>query len=145
MPVSRSISSLFQIRLRLFRPRSRPQGGTSAPGFYPVFGGTYSLKTHRLPGWGKASIRSLRLRHRRVSCERNSLRPLRQRPLLRLAVHFQIHLLIEEAQMTFYVGGCGYGRRVVPDDCFPSLTASLHRVVRRNPFVGTFRVLVARE
>ena len=61
------------------------------------------------------------------------------------AVHFQIHLLIEEAQMAFYASGCGYGGRIVPDDCFPGLTARLHRVVRRNPLVGTFRFLVARE
>ena len=91
----------------------------------------------------RASIRSPHLRHRRVSRERNSLRPLRL--LLRLAVHFQIHLLIEEAQMAFYASGCGYGGRIVPDDCFPGLTARLHRVVRRNPLVGTFRFLVARE
>src|SRR5215204_4962311 len=143
MPVSRSISSLSLIRL--LRPCSRAQGGTLGPGFYPVCGGTYSLKAHRLPGWGKVSIRSPRLRYMRVSCERNSLRPLRLRPLLRLAVQFQIHLLIVEAQMTYYVGGCGYRVRIVPDECFPSLTARLHRVIRRHPLVGTFRFLVARE
>src|SRR5687768_8087934 len=137
MPVSRSISSLSLIRLRLFRPCSRAQGGTQVPGFYPVFGGTYSLKTHWLPRWGRASIRSPHLRHRRVSCGRNWLRPLRLRPLLRLAVHLEVHLLIEEAQMTFYVGGCRYRVRIVPDECFPSLTARLHRVVRRHPLVGT--------
>jgi hypothetical protein len=92
-----------------------------------------------------ASIRSPHLRHRRVSRERNSLRPLRPRPLLRLAVHFQIHLLIEVAQMVFYAGGCGYGGRIVPEDRFPGLTTRLHRVVRRNPLVGKLRSLVARE
>src|SRR5215208_6751454 len=142
MPVSRSISSLSLIRLRLLRPRSRAQGGTLAPRFYPAFGRTCSLKTHRLPGWGKVSIRSPRLRYGRVSC---SLRPLRLRPLLRLAVHFQIHLLMEEAQITFYVGGRRYRIRIVPDKCFPSLTAGLYRVVRRHPLVGTLRFLVARE
>src|SRR5215211_4413613 len=125
MAVFRSI--FFLSLIRLFRPRSRAQGGTLAPGFYPVFGGTYSLKTHRLPGWGKDSIRSPPLRYWRVSRGRNSLRPLRLRPLLRLAVHFRIHLLIEEAQMAFYIGGCGYGVRIVPDECFLSLTARLHR------------------
>src|SRR5215211_1193263 len=73
MAVFRSI--FFLSLIRLFRPRSRAQGGTLAPGSYPVFGGTYSLKTHRLPGWGKDSIRSPPLRYWRVSRGRNSLRP----------------------------------------------------------------------
>jgi hypothetical protein len=47
--------------------------------------------------------------------------------------------------MTFYVGSFGYRVRIVPDECFPGLTASLHRVVRRNPLIGTFCLLVARE
>src|SRR5687767_15899395 len=145
MPVSRSISSLSLIRLRLLRPRSRAQDGALAPGFNPVLGGTYSLKTHRLPGWGRGSISSSRLWRRRVRRRRSSLRPLRLQPLLRLAVHFQIHLLVEEAQMAFYVGGCGYGGRIVPDDRFPHLTARLHRVVRRSPLVRTRRILVAGE
>src|SRR5215213_11660130 len=130
MPVFRSI--FFLSLIRLFRPRSRAQGGTLAPGFYPVFGGTYSLKTHRLPGWSKISIRPPRLRHRKANCGRNSLRPLRLRPLLRLAVHFQIYLLIVEAEMVLYAGGSRYGARVIPDECFLDLTTSLHRVVGRS-------------
>src|SRR5215218_104333 len=122
MPVSRSISSLSLIRLRLLRP-------------VPV------RRWH-------AGARVLSCFRRDILSTDASVARMGQDqytpPLLRLAVHFQIHLLIEEAQMTFYVGGCRYRVRIVPDECFPSLTAHLHRVVGRHPLVGTFRFLVAR-
>src|SRR5215208_3669175 len=47
--------------------------------------------------------------------------------------------------MALYVGGRGYGARVVPDEFFLGLTTGLHRVVGRNPLVGTLRLFVARE
>src|SRR5215208_7504189 len=47
--------------------------------------------------------------------------------------------------MGLFVGGRGYGGRVVPYEGFPGLTAGLHRVVGRNPLVGASRLFVARE
>src|SRR3712207_6301090 len=65
----------------------------------------------------------------------SALRPLRLRPLLLFAVHLKVHLLVEEGQVSLYLGGLQDRLRVVPDQVLDSLAPGLDRPVRGDPLV----------
>jgi hypothetical protein len=70
---------------------------------------------------------------------------LRPGPLLLLAVHLEIHLLVEEAQVAFDLVSLRDRLRVVPDEVLHPPSPGLDRVVRSHALVRAPGVLIARE
>jgi hypothetical protein len=62
-----------------------------------------------------------------------ALRPLRLGPLLHLAVHLKVYLLVEEGQKALYLGGLGYRIGVVPDEVLKSLPEILNSKYALRP------------
>src|SRR5215218_10944826 len=64
-----------------------------------------------------------------------SLRPLRLGPLLLLAIHLEVHPLVEEGQKPLYLSGLRDRLRVVPDEVLDPIRSGLNRPVRGDPLV----------
>src|SRR5215207_1899949 len=80
-----------------------------------------------------------------ITVKPSALRPLGPRSYLRLAVHLKVHLLVEEAQVTLYLGCLRYGLGVAPDEVLHALAASLDGPVRRLALVRAPGVLPTRD
>src|SRR3712207_1723934 len=63
--------------------------------------------------------------------------------LLRLPVHLEVHLFVEEGQEPLYLGGFSYGVLITPDEILDPPAPGLHRPVRCDPLVRTPRRLLA--
>src|SRR5829696_6098616 len=112
--------------------RRRFRGSGSRPSKTPRISEVRDLQVARAHKKGRCTI-----------AEPSRLRPLRPRPLLLLAVHLEVHLLVEETQESSYLECLRYGLGVVPDEVLDSLPPRLDRIVGRDPLVGALRVLTA--
>src|SRR5438477_8193035 len=73
-----------------------------------------------------------------------SVRPLGHRPLLCLAVHFEVDALVEEADQVADRLGVAVRLRVRPGEIFVERVAGAHMPVRGEALVRAARLLLAR-